>query len=131
MHTLHALWCFVVCCGQVMVNFTHILQGYFNGTGVIIHMITSVLTKQQRSVWVKRSFESTANFPDSKVHGANMGPIWGRQDPNGPHVGPMNLAIWVLTTTKQSTTKMRTHFLGFTIRPHNTRNPHFCHPCGR
>ena len=24
-----------------------------------------------------------------------MGPIWGRQDPGGPHVGPMNLAIWV------------------------------------
>ena len=31
--------------------------------------------------------------PDSKVHGTNMGPIWGRQDPGGPHVGPMNLAI--------------------------------------
>ena len=27
-------------------------------------------------------------FPDSKVHGANMGPIWGQQDPGGPHVGP-------------------------------------------
>ena len=35
----------------------------------------------------------TAN-PDSKARGANMGPIWGRQDPGGPHVGPMNLAIW-------------------------------------
>ena len=23
-----------------------------------------------------------------------MGPIWGRQDPGGPHVGPMNFAIW-------------------------------------
>ena len=23
-----------------------------------------------------------------------MGPIWGRQDPGGPHVDPMNLAIW-------------------------------------
>ena len=32
--------------------------------------------------------------PDSKVHGANMGPIWDRQDPGGPHVGPMNFAIW-------------------------------------
>ena len=31
---------------------------------------------------------------DSKVHGANMGPIWDRQDPGGPHVGPMNFAIW-------------------------------------
>ena len=33
-------------------------------------------------------------IPDSKVRGANMGPIWGRQDPGGTHVGPMNLAIW-------------------------------------
>ena len=32
--------------------------------------------------------------PDSKVHGTNMGPIWGRQDPGGPHVGPVNFAIW-------------------------------------
>ena len=23
-----------------------------------------------------------------------MGPIWGLQDPGGPHVGPMNFAIW-------------------------------------
>ena len=33
-------------------------------------------------------------IPDSKVHGANMRPIWGRLDPGGPHVGPMNFAIW-------------------------------------
>ena len=32
--------------------------------------------------------------PDSKIHGANMGPTWGWQDPGGPHVGPMNFAIW-------------------------------------
>ena len=25
-----------------------------------------------------------------------MGPIWGRQDPGGPHVGPMNFVIWVI-----------------------------------
>ena len=30
---------------------------------------------------------------DSKVHGANIGPIWGRQDQGGPYVGPMNFAI--------------------------------------
>ena len=42
-------------------------------------------------------------IPDNKVHvahmrykvdGANMGPTWGRQDPGGPHVGPINLVIW-------------------------------------
>ena len=46
------------------------------------------------------NIESAARFagflctPNSKVHGANMGPIWGRQDPDGPHVGLMNFAIW-------------------------------------
>ena len=38
----------------------------------------------------------TKGHPDSKVHGANMGPIWGRQDPGGPQVGPMNFALWVV-----------------------------------
>ena len=37
--------------------------------------------------------DHTQNTPDSKVHGAYMGPTWGRQDPVGPHVGPMILAI--------------------------------------
>ena len=31
--------------------------------------------------------------PDSKVHGANMGPTWVLSAPDEPHVGPMNLAI--------------------------------------
>ena len=34
--------------------------------------------------------------PNSKVYGANMGPIWARQDPGGPNVGPMNLVIWLV-----------------------------------
>ena len=33
------------------------------------------------------------NNPDSKVHGADMGPSWVLSAPDGPHVGPMNLAI--------------------------------------
>ena len=33
--------------------------------------------------------QNTPQQADSKVHGANMGPIWGRQDPDRPHVGPM------------------------------------------
>ena len=33
-------------------------------------------------------------YPDSKVHGAFMGPTWGRQDPGGPHAGPIILLIW-------------------------------------
>ena len=35
-------------------------------------------------------------WPDSKVHGANMGPTWDLSAPDGPHVGPTNLAIGVI-----------------------------------
>ena len=46
-------------------------------------------------MWSKQLLQvSGYSIPDSKVHGANMGPIWGRQDPGGPHVGPINFAIW-------------------------------------
>ena len=36
-------------------------------------------------------------FPDSKVHGANMGPTWALSTPDGPHVGPMKLVIRVVS----------------------------------
>ena len=37
---------------------------------------------------------NSVGAPDSKIHGANMGPTWGRQDSGGPHDGPMNFVIW-------------------------------------
>ena len=40
-----------------------------------------------------------AVYPDSKVHGANMGPTWVLSAPSEPHVGPMNLAIRVVADT--------------------------------
>ena len=47
------------------------------------------------SFWnLKDYLSKLVSIPDSKVHGTNMGPIWGQQDPGGPHVGPMNFAIW-------------------------------------
>ena len=46
------------------------------------------------SIHCTREGKGIVDHRDSKVHGANMGPIWGRQDPCGPHVGPMNFAIW-------------------------------------
>ena len=49
-----------------------------------------------------------------------MGPTWGRQDPGGPHVGPMNLAIreislagqrllWVITQTQLNMSYLGRH----------------------
>ena len=55
---------------------------------ILVHSITSLVCSGFNE------FKFSGNIPDSKVHGANMGPIWGRQDPGGPHVSPMNFAIW-------------------------------------
>ena len=41
-----------------------------------------------------RSILTLKITPDSKVHRANAGLNWGRQDPGEPHVGPVDLAIW-------------------------------------
>ena len=45
-------------------------------------------------------FRFSNRFPDSKVHGANMGPIWVLSAPDGPHVGPWTLPsgfpLWCL-----------------------------------
>ena len=38
-------------------------------------------------------------YHESKIHGANLGHIWGRRVPCGPHVCPMNFAIWVWLCT--------------------------------
>ena len=51
-------------------------------------------TVESHSWFITIGLVLSGNNPDNKVHGANMGPIWGRQDPGGPHVGPMNFAIW-------------------------------------
>ena len=46
------------------------------------------LVPDNQERWLGTFSENTQQvIPDSKVHGANMGPIWGRQDPGGPHVG--------------------------------------------
>ena len=67
----------VLCRGTVIVNVSPILQGWHTDTETINHKA------------------------DSKVHGANMGPIWGQQDPGGPHVGPMNFALCETVHVKQ------------------------------
>ena len=39
------------------------------------------------------SVEVPFHIPDSKVHGANMGPTWVLSAPDRPHLVPMNLAL--------------------------------------
>ena len=57
--------------------------------------------------WKCTNFDKNFNeVPDSKFYGANVVPIWGRQDPGGPHVGPMNLAIWGVFQAVQLTSSI-------------------------
>ena len=81
--------------------FTHIRQGRFTGTGWTVWLSTwSWHQIRQPHIREYEAGESGANFTLvslSKVHGANMGPIWGRHDLGGPHVGPMKFAILVIT----------------------------------
>ena len=70
--------------------------------------------------------------PDSKIHGTNMGPSWGRQDSGGPHVGPMNFLVsglsflthWALKDVVNSNTCpikfMSTYEIVFRWMPLNT-----------
>ena len=43
--------------------------------------------------WRQALDQPLMTHPDSKIHGANMGPTWVLSAPDGPHVGPTNLAI--------------------------------------
>ena len=83
----------------------------FNEISMHIYMIyiciciTNTIMKSVIRVYVKRQYSSnkitsashksaSSKNPDSKVHGAKMGPIWVLSAPDGPHVRPMNLDIW-------------------------------------
>ena len=67
-------------------------------------VVTFIITVIYRPLWkytIQEKISSDvvcktkANFPDSKIHGANMGLTWVLSAPDGPHVSPMNLAIRV------------------------------------
>ena len=88
--TLHAQW---VCNGTKIQKFHLITRDPLSDTwqrlyGLGLIGIGICKCKFNWCSWAKVS-------PDSKVHGANMGPTWVLSAPVGPHVGPMNLAIKV------------------------------------
>ena len=57
--------------------------------------VWNVITFSSRGEIDVDKWNEDESYLDSKLHGANMGPIWGQQDPGGPHVGPMNFVIRV------------------------------------
>ena len=54
-------------------------------------IVSKVFPFQAVVIWMKPMRRH--RIPDSKVHGANIGPTWVLSAPDGPHVDPMNIAI--------------------------------------
>ena len=74
----------------------HIAINPFNIVGLFYwQRLTEIRGLNKCSVLLVYLSEADRKYPNSKIHGANMGPVWGRHDPGGSHVGPMNFGIWV------------------------------------
>ena len=91
---------------NVVINDTVNNSFYWSPSFSGLHRHSSpILTSRKREAGSIRRFPLTFicliywvrtwMYPAIKVYGANMGPVWARQDPGGPHVGPVNFAIWV------------------------------------
>ena len=81
---------------QVISNSLNIdfIHGDIHGRSckkIFLFPAVSATWKNQTFVWWRLDL---VIIPDSKFNGANVGPIWDRQNPGGPHVGPMNFAVW-------------------------------------
>ena len=59
----------------------------------IIWQLSEIMLPTRSSVELCNIKHVWKTDPDSKVHGVNMGPTWVLSAQDGPHVGPMNLAI--------------------------------------
>ena len=88
--------------------FIHIHQGCYAGTGAIVRLPQCQWSKPDGYGKISQCITTTKQKPcayflrytvvhvqDSKVHGANMGTTGVLSTPDGPHVGPLNLAIRV------------------------------------
>ena len=73
---------------EMMIYACRLVHGDHDPRLSCINILRLVVTYRNVTLLLRNS------IPDSKVHGANMGSIWGRQNPGGPHVGPMNFVIW-------------------------------------
>ena len=103
-------------CDDVIM--THIHKYYVPW---IMYTIALVLMKQPRTFIGKCITWSICEIQDSKVHRAYMGPTWGQQDPGGPHIGPMNLAIRVIYLPKSQVEINRVFKGGYSVFNANWR----------
>ena len=77
---------------SIEINF--FIHEYHFENGISSILISSRTQRVHMGSEDKEGFE-LCKYPDSKVHGANMGPTWALSAPDGSHVGLMNFAIRV------------------------------------
>ena len=77
--------------GSLWATSHHVYVLYFQYI-CIMKCVIKVITSSD--MFLEKSLKIP--YPDSTVHGANMGPTWVLSAPDGPHVGPMNFAIRVV-----------------------------------
>ena len=91
-----------VFCEDFRENWLH-----YNSTALYLALYLIIFTRHRYIVYFVSSKSDLfslslfCDIPDSKVHGANMGSIWGQQAPGGPHVGPMNFLFGIVTVHSQ------------------------------
>ena len=69
------------------------VRNWYKKLLIVTQRIFADLALADKISWTWVCFVSWAHpcYPDSKVQRADMWPIWGRQDPGGPHVAPWTL----------------------------------------
>ena len=83
------IWIWWLCCHrQIQLSWKQTPLGAYEK-----HPMVYIASRQQSENLWNLYYE----YPDSKVHGVNMGPTWVLSAPDGPQVGPMNFVIRVLS----------------------------------
>ena len=92
-HTEILSWYDVLLCCLSMQDFFLEVQIEFNFAKTSSVNCFAVSGMIGKSAVHPETYYCMHNIPDSKVHGTNIGLTWVMSAPDGPHVGPMKLAI--------------------------------------
>ena len=91
---LFSICCNFICLGAILTGPVQFLLARGDWAAVIFkHCNISQSMSIFQVMYAKFLKQASNTVPDSKVHGANMGPTRVLSAPDGPHVGPMSLAI--------------------------------------
>ena len=92
----HLKW---LICGKMRINVRCFYSVWFDETNTVELWIFNFHTQRSDISYNKKWLTVCPTkwnqvYSDNNIHGVNMGPTWDLSAPDGPHVGPMNLAFW-------------------------------------